>query len=718
MDLPRLATSRVRGQALTEYLGALLVGTVIIGVIAYFMGVAIGSWTASRQHNSNEAVTSALIQELYRDAQSAETPYLPPNDVGNHSNSDGHEIDFYQIGANHAGYFWGYCYKATAGACASTQSVGTLERYRFTWQQLPQNGGSGATAQGAAESTFTGFKVNELLAQADYADATKNPLAATYFQRHAFSFSSAKAYHWAYPGVVSNTNAAYAITLSLANNETRSFAVTKHHIVFGQTVLYGTATPTPNAMCVGSCPTTTTALTYQNPIAAAQSATVLEQNYGTRSTTPAQVYTISGCNGTATYSPASPLTPTNNGTGAATLTITPVKQVAPNGLTCTITATDNANQTNAIAVNIGKTYTPTSSGPGAGLSGQTVAFTASEQNYMTSPPGGFSASISGACNSITRTAASVSGGTETESWNVHFASTGGCTVVFTDVYGQTTQDVTNVACSSYGTPCALTVSPTAMTICILSNPCAGSQNVSVSEANQFNSFTINDSGCRSGSYATANAGSIGSGGGSFTVTAGTQKTNPNQACPVVVSDNNGQSATIAVTVDPPPAATPTPNPPLVNINNKSFAYYQECDDSGFPNNNTCYLTGASPSDPMQDGRFSSSTNSVSMTLSASSSCDLGPQADDITFQLEWYSSSGAASPSATYNFTHMSASGNQWVGPVSENVLLPRGAGTYDLSINATGDQALTSWSGTATCTVDYSISVNQLGNNAASTGP
>lgn len=561
--LRALLAHRVRGQALSELQVAILVGAIVLAAFVFLFARQVAASAAVNTYAANEAAVVSFFKESEDDAAAAQAVFSPGEDVGGNSNADGHAADVYQQDAAHVGHFFEMCFKASSNACPASQPVGTLQRYAYSWSNLPQNGGSGATTQSSPITLFSGFTFRVLTTAAQYADSTLNPYAYAYFTKHPANFTGAKTYHWGFPGVTSSTNDLYVMTVTLPNGEKRSVAFGKHHIVFAQDVIYGTATPTPNPMCAASCPQNSASLTFRNPIDASQNETLLEANYGTRSTNPAQVYTVSGCTGTATFSPVSPVTPATDGSGSATLTIAPVKQLAPNGLTCTITAKDNADQSIPIAVSIGKTYAPTSSGPAAGLSGQNGTFSVNEANYNTSPTGGFSASLSGACNSITRTSASLDGTfTESETWSVHFASTGGCTVVFTDVYGQSAQNVTNVACSSYGTPCALNVSPTAITIY---NPPGGSGEpisaaVGVSESNQSNAFTINDSGCRGSSYATASASSISSGGGTFTITAGSSKTPPNASCAVVVSDGNGQSATINVTVDPDIVATPTPAP--------------------------------------------------------------------------------------------------------------------------------------------------------------
>lgn len=401
----------------------------------------VGASSNVNSYAQNEAVTIALFKEFQDDVTAAQAVFVPGNDVAGYSNSDYHAVSIYQWDQNHNGHFWEYCYKNSSGECSSSQTNGTLQRYSYTWSA---SGGTNAAVQSAAISAFSSFTFRVLTTAAQYEDATLDPYAYRYFVQHPPSFSGAKQYKWGYPGVTSSTNDLYVLTVKWSDGETRSIAFGKHHIVFAQTAIYGSATPTPNPICDGGCPSSGVSLAFRNPIASAQSTTVTETNYGTRSTTPAQTYSVSGCSGDSTFAPSSPITPSSNGTGAATISVTPVKQVASSGLSCTLDVRDNVNQTVPIAVSIGRTYAPTASGGGvvSAPSGSTI--TVSERNYVSSPQVGFSVrsySPSGTCTASAGSSAMSSDGTYTYStpFTVSFQKQNiACVVTFVDTYGQTT----------------------------------------------------------------------------------------------------------------------------------------------------------------------------------------------------------------------------------------------------------------------------------------
>lgn len=442
--LRTLLAHRVRGQALSELQVAVLVGAIVLAAFVFLFARQVAASAAVNTYAANEAAVVAVFKEAEDDAAAAQAVFSPSNDVGGNSNADGHAADFYQQdGTTHAGHFYELCFKASSSVCPTSQAIGTLQRYTYVWSNLPQNGGSGATAQSKPITLFSGFTFHVLTTPAQYADPALDPYAYAYFAKHSASFPSARQFHWGYPGVTSGTNDLYVFSITLPNNEQRSIAIGKHHIVFAQQLIYGSATPTPNPMCAAACPNGSSSLAFRNPIDNAQSASIVEQNYGTRSTTPPQVYAISGCSGIAALSPASPITPSNNGTGSATIVVAPVKQVAPSGLSCAVTAMDNANQRIPISVSVGQTYTPQATGGGVVPFGSNASTTVSEKNYDAPPAGGFRvASVSGPCSPSAASSGMSADGTFTYSthYNVTFSQAGiVCVITFADTYGQQTQ---------------------------------------------------------------------------------------------------------------------------------------------------------------------------------------------------------------------------------------------------------------------------------------
>lgn len=358
------------------------------------------------------------------------------------------------------------------------------------------------------------------------------------------------------------------------------------------------------------------------------------------------------------------------------------------------------------------------------------SFTASEASYS----GAFTLT-SASCVSGSTTIATSSAASSSSAFYVSPANGGSCTFTVKDSYGQSASEsiTVNVAsrprepvCASApngtiigtdpsngydeqsnGVPCTFNVSPTSLTVQV-----GQSGTVSISESNDQATATVSAGTCSGyASFSPSSIAGAGSANGTMSGSISVHAVNSGN-CTFYVNDNNlnlNAQKAVSLTI---PVVT------LVGINGKSFEYYETCDDTGWPQGNTCSVTGGNPDDPISDGRFTSATNSVGVSLWGDSTCDFGPQADDMVYQLQWYSSPTASTPSAVYNFTHMNASGNAQIGPVSENVLLPRGAGTYDFSLAAAGDSSNTSWSGDQTCTVDYSINVTQLSNGAATNGP
>lgn len=456
--MKRLLTSRRPGQVLDGELASIVVGALVVLIMAGIFGAVsrFSSGTEATWHAQTTIKTA--ITGIQRDDGSAQASFIPASDIANASNADGHELDFYeQNPTTHAGTFWTWCFKAAAGDCSATQTVDTLERYSYAWTALARNGGAGgATPIGNTIEPYNGFAAVEY----DGAAVDNIPEVAGYFAQHPASCTQS-IYHWGYPNVTSANCRIIRVTITTTTNVASTFALSRPIVAQQLDVVTATVTPTPNPLILGG------ALTFRAPVAAAQSVTISESNYGTTTTTPPQVYTLgAGCAAYTSVSPASPVTPTNNGTGNATLTVTTIVELSGSNASCSIAVTDNTPQSQAVGVSIGQVYAPGISGTNVSYSpGVQAAVTLTEQNYAQPPPtgrGGFilfgylpngsaapsSANRAGDPNGVCSTApgsTDAASGTslgaspsylETEVWEITFGKAGACYPVFQDAYGQ------------------------------------------------------------------------------------------------------------------------------------------------------------------------------------------------------------------------------------------------------------------------------------------
>ena len=444
----------------------MLVGLVIIAAVSLVV------WAVLRQQNTTVSQTLPILSfetdasqfssMLARSGDSSQTPFVPADDVGGNSNADGHELDFYYLPTAGAlqgrGVFYALCGRTTATDCTASQAVGTLGTYTYIWSAVPQHGGTGATfVTGSADTRLMPFGVTVASTAAQFANASVNPYSSVMFA--STTFTTPQTYQWGYPGLTSTTNTVFIVHYG-TGIDARVVALRATHVPVSVQYLNGTQTPTPNPLDLSGL-----ALSFRAPVAAAQSVTISESNYGNRSTTPPQVYTLgSGCNSLTLLAPGTPVTPVGNGSGDATLTVTPIIQLAGSDASCSIGVTDNTPQSQTIGVAIGQVYVPTASGLTiAFTAGATDPVTVQEQNYDVPAPGrggmvliGYlangsqalsSADTAGDPNGICNTAPGTSGRTgdsitgspsflETESWSIGFVKAGVCWPVFQDVYGQ------------------------------------------------------------------------------------------------------------------------------------------------------------------------------------------------------------------------------------------------------------------------------------------
>ncbi|MHB8461425.1 MAG: hypothetical protein ACYDA1_02145 [Vulcanimicrobiaceae bacterium] len=326
--------------------------------------------------------------------------------------------------------------------------MGTLQRYGYTYDQLPQHGGKVPLVGNQPPITvITGFHAVTLTTPAQFADAALDPIGAQLFGpalSHLAAWPKTPTkFHWEYPGVhVMSGGEMTLVTIQTAGVPTY-VAMAPMIAAHTEQYIVGTMTPTPNPEIVAPSP-----LTFRAPIAAAQNATVSELNYGNRTTNPAQVYTLNnGCNGFAVVNPGSPVVPVTSGSGAAMLTIVPVVTPMPNGASCSVAVTDNTPQTQSIGVSVGPTY-PLQAAGQAAISfspGAIANMSVGERNYDVPPNGAINASIltpSGTppvCGNARIVADSLStDGTYTASDTVQvtFLTAGLCVVQFRDRYNQ------------------------------------------------------------------------------------------------------------------------------------------------------------------------------------------------------------------------------------------------------------------------------------------
>jgi len=419
----------------------ILVGIAIFAMLAgsiFFATTTFGrSLTQSAAAQAATTNASTLVDSVERDAKSSIAIFVPPADVAHNANSDGHEVDFYARDARGSGgSFQSYCYKVSSNACGTTQAVGALGIYRYAWSALPQNGGTGATYAGTIGENITSFSAKTVPASA-LLDSTQNPTTAAYFAKIGVTSATDVARNTGFPGVLAGNRVTF-VTFS------NSIATRALHLLAGsqpthRNIIVATYTPPPNPLTVSGGNAT---LNFLYPLAAAQAVTFVENNYGTRSTTPAQVYNVIGttCGTNATYTPGT-ITPASDGTGSGSMTVQPVVKAQPAPISCTVTVADNSAQSQNVTVNIGQTYAPTASPPAAGRPGQNGIFAIAEQNY---PPLAFSIALAGPCNSPPMVSGPQTGGSYVEQVQVAFSAAGVCTITATDAYGQTTSSSVSV----------------------------------------------------------------------------------------------------------------------------------------------------------------------------------------------------------------------------------------------------------------------------------
>jgi hypothetical protein len=417
---------------LTAGLFVLLLAAVVVG-----FGSAAHTARAAAYNEAGKAAAQAVVDALSRDCASAIACFTPANDVGNHSNTDGHEVAFYTRDAHGVGKFWSYCYKAKSSSnCAGTPAANTVTLYGpYAWTALPQNGGAGVPSIGAIASNITSFATSTITAS-QLVNNTKNPLTAGIFVQAGYTSIVNVQRQTGYPGVLAGNNVTIVrlATQGLTREVHLLAGVRPTHV----TTVIGQITPPPNTLTtIGSG----TNYAWTNPLGAAVGFGVAENNYGTRTTTPPQIYTsssnncTSGLQGTATAT----LTPVTNGTGDAPFTLAPQIKTEPSGVSCQIVYVDNMGQAATFHFTIGQTYAPgAAAGAGSYYNTDTIVFTVSEQNYE--PPaagGGYTAATSGACGAPSLASDSFSGGTYNVVYNVLGSGQHGtCTLTITDAYGQ------------------------------------------------------------------------------------------------------------------------------------------------------------------------------------------------------------------------------------------------------------------------------------------
>ena len=387
-------------------------------------------------NSSAKAAAQTVVDSLERDCGGAIACFVPSNDVGGNNNLDGHEIAMYTRDAAGAGKFWSYCYRASGTTnCSTAAKPGAMNLYgAYAWTDLPQNGGAGPVLDGAIASNVLGVTA-KTIPTSQLLNATANPLTAAVFQTAGYT-------------TIQDVTRQTGYTNVLAGNQVTIVSITTEgltrtiHIAAGarpthvDTVI-GQITPSPNALtAIGGG----TNLIFANPIAAGQSTGISESNYGTRATTPAQIYTLTSnsCSSVVTDNPSGNLNPVADGTGDATFTVTPLVHVAPSGETCTLVYSDNVGQTASFAVTVGATFAPSAqAGAVSYLSGNAATFTVSEQNYEPiASGGGFTAATSGVCNPPTLVTETMSGTTYIATYTAATSSNGACSFSAVDVYGQ------------------------------------------------------------------------------------------------------------------------------------------------------------------------------------------------------------------------------------------------------------------------------------------
>lgn len=449
---------RLRAQAsLVDVLGSSWIFAVLaIAGIALLIGVA-HAVTNGITYEHEVASVHNVVTALERDKLASQAAFVPATDLAGVSNADGHEFDLYQQGLHHNGHFFAYCFTAAAGECQPSQPLDTLAVYTYAWASLPRNGGHAPSISiyRPPSSGLTGFSVHDYFGGPALV-AHFAGIAALNAKTPFASSCVPKVYHWGYPvtpapggypALVSATCRAFRATLT-DGRFSESIGLTDQHIPFVQTVIIGTATPTPMPLRAAPDP-----LHFSSPVAAMQSFQASESNYGNRVTVPAQQYSIAGCSGIAQVAPSGgSIAPSYNGSaGVTNVQVLPVVSPAPNGASCAVDVTDNTPQTTSVPVSIGDTFAPSAQGYAVNFTGSsTVApIVTKEQNYAVGPSqggrGGFifryysSEAPTGICSSPNAANATVSSdGTLTvaQQWSVPMSGAGVCTAVFEDAYGR------------------------------------------------------------------------------------------------------------------------------------------------------------------------------------------------------------------------------------------------------------------------------------------
>ncbi len=434
----RACTVGEDGFTLIEVLVAVAVFAAVGGALLIASAGFGRSLRQSAAVQAASTATATTVDALERDGRSSIAIFTPNADVANHANADGHEVDFYTRDAAGSASFTAYCFKAAAASCSSGQPVASVGLYRYAWGALPQNGGAGATLSGTVAENLQRFAATTVAASA-LLDPAQNPTSAAYFSSIGVSRANDVARQTGYPGVLAG-NRVTIVTLASAAGP-RAIHLLAGSRPTRRQIVVATYTPPPNALTV-SAPGGGSSIAFANPLAPAQSVTVSEPNYGTRSTAPAQVYTVVGttCADNASAAPTSIL-PAGDGSGTGALALQPVVKAQPAPVSCGVVVSDNSAQTQTIAVTIGQTYAPIASAPGPGRAGQGGIFTVSELNYPTQP---FAIALSGACAKPTVISSAQSGAAYVEQVQVAFIGAGVCTITAMDAYGQTTSSSNSV----------------------------------------------------------------------------------------------------------------------------------------------------------------------------------------------------------------------------------------------------------------------------------
>jgi hypothetical protein len=459
-------------------------GVFVLVLAAAVVGFGTVSHTARAAafNEAGKAAAQAVVDALSRDCASAIACFTPSNDVGNHSNTDGHEVAFYTRDAHGTGKFWSYCYKAKGTSnCVGSPAAGTVTLYGpYAWNALPQNGGTGVPTMGAVAANITGFTASTITAS-QLLNTTTNPLTAAIFVQAGYTSIVNVQRQTGYPGVLAGNNVTIVrlATQGLTREVHLLAGVRPTHV----TTIIGQITPPPNAMTtIGSL----TNYAWTNPLGAAVSFGVAENNYGTRTTSPAQIYTTSSntCTNYLQGGDAATLTPVTDGTGDAAFMLSPIIKTEPSGVNCQLVYVDNMGQAATFHFTVGQTYAPTASaGAGSYYNTNTIVFTAAEQNYE--PPaagGGFTAATAGACSAPSLASDSFAGGVYTAVYNVSGSGQhGACTLTITDAYGQqasaSTQVIAQQAVCSTDPSAGTTVNDVEYDATNAEPPCAAPQYV-------------------------------------------------------------------------------------------------------------------------------------------------------------------------------------------------------------------------------------------------